>query len=262
MNNNILVTGCNGQLGNELKRLLCDAVFTSIDTLDITDEEAVINFVKENNINTIINCAAYTAVDKAEDDVDLAQKVNERGPQNLAKTGCKIIHISTDYVFNGKNCKPYTPDDETNPISVYGKTKLAGETAVVELAREYAIIRTSWLYSPFGNNFVKTIRRLGEDKETINVVFDQTGTPTYARDLADAIVKIIPQLNKTNSGIYHFSNEGTCSWYDFAVEIMKLSNLNCRVLPISSADYPTKAARPFYSVLDKSKIKKTFNISI
>lgn len=262
MNSNILVTGGNGQLGNELKLLLPEAIFTDADVLDITDETAVNNFVKNNNIEVIINCAAYTAVDKAEDDAELAKRVNETGPENLAKTGCKIIHISTDYVFDGSNCKPYTPDDEPAPVSVYGKTKLAGEIAVKKEAKEYAIIRTAWLHSPYGNNFVKTMRRLGAEKETLNVVCDQTGTPTYAKDLAEAIVKIIPQLNETNSGVYHFSNEGTCSWYDFATEIMELSNLPCKVFPILSAEYPTKATRPFYSVLDKSKLKKTFNISI
>lgn len=262
MNSNILVTGGNGQLGNELKLLLPEAIFTDADVLDITDETAVNNFVKNNNIEVIINCAAYTAVDKAEDDTNLAKKVNETGPENLAKTGCKIIHISTDYVFDGSNCKPYTPDDEPAPVSVYGKTKLAGEIAVKKEAKEYAIIRTAWLYSSYGNNFVKTMRRLGAEKETLNVVCDQTGTPTYAKDLAEAIVKIIPQLNETNSGVYHFSNEGTCSWYDFATEIMELSNLPCKVFPILSAEYPTKATRPFYSVLDKSKLKKTFNIPI
>ncbi len=262
MNSKVLVTGCNGQLGNEIKLLLSDAMYTDADTLDITDETAVSSFVKENDIDTIINCAAYTAVDKAEDDVDLAKDINEKGPENLAKTGCKIIHISTDYVFDGSNCRPYTPDDKTNPISVYGKTKLNGENAVAKFAKEYVIIRTAWLYSSFGNNFVKTMRRLGSERETLNVVCDQTGTPTYARDLAEAIVKILPQLNEANSGVYHFSNEGTCSWYDFAVEIMSLSNLNCKVSPILSAEYPTKAVRPFYSVLDKSKLKKTFNISI
>lgn len=262
MNNKILVTGCDGQLGNELKLLLPEAIFTDVNTLDITDKTAVDNFVRNNNVKVIVNCAAYTAVDKAEDDAELAKKINETGPENLAKTGCKIIHISTDYVFNGSNCKPYTPDDETAPISVYGKTKLAGEIAVKKEAKEYAIIRTAWLYSSYGNNFVKTMRRLGAEKETLNVVCDQTGTPTYAKDLAEAIVKIIPQLNETNSGIYHFSNEGTCSWYDFATEIMELSNLSCKVYPILSVEYPTKATRPFYSVLDKSKLKKTFNISI
>ena len=262
MNSNILVTGGNGQLGNELKLLLPEAIFTDADVLDITDETAVNNFVKNNNIEVIINCAAYTAVDKAEDDTNLAKKVNETGPENLAKTGCKIIHISTDYVFDGSNCKPYTPDDEPAPVSVYGKTKLAGEIAVKKEAKVYAIIRTAWLYSSYGNNFVKTMRRLGAEKETLNVVCDQTGTPTYAKDLAEAIVKIIPQLNETNSGVYHFSNEGTCSWYDFATEIMELSNLPCKVFPILSAEYPTKATRPFYSVLDKRKIKETFGIDI
>ncbi len=262
MNNKVLVTGCDGQLGNELKLLLPEAIFTDVNTLDITDKTAVDNFVRNNNVKVIVNCAAYTAVDKAEDDAELAKKINETGPENLAKTGCKIIHISTDYVFNGSNCKPYTPDDEPAPVSVYGKTKLAGEIAVKKEAKEYAIIRTAWLYSSYSNNFVKTMRRLGAEKETLNVVCDQTGTPTYAKDLAEAIVKIIPQLNETNSGIYHFSNEGTCSWYDFATEIMELSNLSCKVYPILSVEYPTKATRPFYSVLDKSKLKKTFNISI
>lgn len=262
MNSKVLVTGCNGQLGNEIKLLLPDAMYTDADTLDITDETAVSNFVKENDIDTIINCAAYTAVDKAEDDVDLAKDINEKGPENLAKTGCKIIHISTDYVFDGSNCKPYKPEDKPNPVSIYGKTKFAGEQKIVEFAKKYAIIRTAWLYSTYGNNFVKTMRRLGSERETLNVVCDQTGTPTYAKDLAEAIVKILPQLNEANSGVYHFSNEGTCSWYDFAVEIMNLSNLNCKVSPILSAEYPSKAVRPFYSVLDKSKLKKTFNISI
>ena len=262
MSNKILVTGANGQLGNEIRNLLPDAIFTDADILDITNEKAVNDFVKENNIGTIINCAAYTAVDKAEDDAELAKKVNEDGPKNLAKTGCIIIHISTDYVFDGSNCRPYTADDATNPVSVYGKTKLTGEQKIAEYAKVYAIIRTAWLYSSYGNNFVKTMRRLGGERETLNVVCDQVGTPTYAKDLAVAIVEILPQLNKENSGIYHFSNEGACSWYDFAVEIMNLSNLNCKVLPILSKDYPTKAVRPFYSVLDKSKLKKTFNIEI
>jgi dTDP-4-dehydrorhamnose reductase len=262
MSNNILITGCNGQLGNEIRLLLPDAICTDADTLDITNEQAVDKFIKENDIDVIINRAAYTAVDKAEDDLELAKKINEFGPKNLAKTGCKIIHVSTDYVFDGKNCKPYTPDDATNPVSVYGKTKLAGEQAVAEHAKEYAIIRTAWLYSSFGNNFVKTMRRLGGERETLNVVADQIGTPTYAGDLAQAIVEILPQINESNKGIYHYTNEGVCSWYDFATEIMHLSGLSCKVNPIPSSAYPTRATRPFYSVLDKTSIKETFNITI
>ena len=262
MADKILITGAKGQLGTELSKLLPDAVLTDVAELDITDLNAVQNFVKENNIGTIVNCAAYTAVDKAEDDVELATKINVLGPENLAKTGCKIIHISTDYVFDGKGHKPYTPEDETNPISVYGKTKRAGELAVLKNAKEAVIIRTAWLYSLYGNNFVKTMRRLGAEKESINVVADQIGTPTYAGDLAEAIVKILPQINEQNRGIYHFTNEGVCSWYDFATEIMDELHLACEVNPIPSSAYPTKANRPFYSVLDKSKTKTTFNIKI
>ena len=255
-----LITGGNGQLGTELSKRLPNAIRTDVDNLDITDELSVKQFVKNNNIDTIINCAAYTAVDKAEDNIELATKINVDGPANLAKTGAKIVHISTDYVFDGKGYKPYTPDDKPNPISVYGKTKLDGEMAVLENAPMATIIRTAWLYSPYGNNFVKTMRKLGAEKESINVVADQIGTPTYAGDLADAIVKILPQMNEKNRGIYHFTNLGVCSWYDFATEIMELSGLKCKVNPISSAEYPTRAIRPFYSVLDKSKIQKTFGI--
>lgn len=258
----ILITGAHGQLGTELSKLLPGAVLTDVAELDITNLVAVQKFVQENNITTIINCAAYTAVDKAEDDVDLATKINVLGSENLAKTGCKIIHISTDYVFDGKGYKSYTPEDEPHPISVYGKTKRAGELAVLQNAKEAVIIRTAWLYSPYGNNFVKTMRRLGAEKESINVVNDQIGTPTYAGDLAEAIVKILPQISESTKGIYHFTNEGVCSWYDFASEIMEQSGLKCQVNPIPSSAYPTKANRPFYSVLDKSKIKEVFNINI
>lgn len=257
-----LITGCNGQLGTELKKRLPDAICADVDTLDITDGVAVDKFVHENNIDLIINCAAYTAVDKAEDDIDLATKINVDGPLNLAKTGAKIIHISTDYVFDGRGYKPYLPDDETNPVSVYGRTKRAGELAVLENASVAVVIRTAWLYSPYGNNFLKTMRRLGAEKESINVVSDQIGTPTYAGDLADAIVQIIPQMTKQTSGVYHFTNMGVCSWYDFATEIMELSGLNCVVNPIKSSEYPTRAVRPFYSVLDKSRIQTVFNIKI
>lgn len=262
MADKILITGANGQLGTELSKLLPDAVLTDIAELDITDLAAVQKFITNHQIGTVINCAAYTAVDKAEDDDALAQKINVLGPGNLAKTGCKIIHISTDYVFDGKGYKPYTPEDETNPISVYGKTKRAGELAVLKNAQEAVIIRTAWLYSPYGNNFVKTMRRLGAEKESLNVVTDQIGTPTYAGDLAEAILKILPQVSEKTKGIYHFTNEGVCSWYDFATEIIAQSHFDCQINPIPSSAYPTKANRPFYSVLDKSKTKKTFNIKI
>ena len=257
-----LITGSKGQLGTELAKLLPEAILTDVADLDITDEQAVKKYVEEHNVDTIINCAAYTAVDKAEDDVDLAAKINIDGPRNLAKSGAKVVHVSTDYVFDGSGHKPYQPEDKACPISVYGKTKLAGEQEVLKYADEAVIIRTAWLYSPYGNNFVKTMRRLGAERESLNVVADQIGTPTYAADLAQAIVHILPQMNKSNKGIYHFTNEGVCSWYDFARKIMELLGLNCKVNPIPSSAYPTKATRPFYSVLDKSKIKQTFNITI
>lgn len=262
MSDKILVTGANGQLGTELQKLLPNAIFADIDVLDITDLEAVRKFVTDNQIDTIVNCAAYTAVDKAEDDIELAQKINEYGPRNLALSGAKIVHISTDYVFDGTNHKPYLPEDEANPVSVYGKTKRAGELAVLDNAKIAVVIRTAWLYSAHGNNFVKTMRRLGTEKESLNVVADQTGSPTYAGDLAQAIVTILPQMNEANKGIYHYTNEGVCSWYDFATEIMNLSGLACEVKPIPSSAYPTKATRPFYSVLSKEKIKNVFNIEI
>ena len=257
-----LITGCNGQLGQELAKLLPDAICADVDMLDITDEMAVQNFVRDNNVDVIINCAAYTAVDRAEDDIALATKINVDGPRNLAKTGAKIIHISTDYVFDGNGCRPYGADDETNPVSVYGKTKRAGEVAVLENANVAVVIRTAWLYSVNGNNFVKTMRRLGAEKDSINVVADQIGTPTFAGNLAQAIVKIIPQMTHENGGIYHFTDEGVCSWYDFACEIMEMSGLHCMVNPIKSSQYPTRASRPFYSVLDKDKIKQVFGVEI
>ena len=262
MSDKILVTGANGQLGTELQKLLPNAIFADVDVLDITDLEAVKKFVTENQIDTIVNCAAYTAVDKAEDDAELAKKINEDGPRNLALSGAKVVHISTDYVFTGTNHKPYLPEDETNPVSVYGKTKRAGELAVLENANIAVVVRTAWLYSAYGNNFVKTMRRLGAEKESLNVVTDQIGSPTFAGDLAQAIVNILPQMNESNKGIYHYTNEGVCSWYDFATEIMNLSGLKCKVNPIPSSSYPTKATRPFYSVLSKEKIKNVFNIEI
>ncbi len=260
--NKILITGCNGQLGTELGILLPNALKTDYQGLDITNKYDVEKFVSDNKIDTIINCAAYTAVDKAEDDIEKATQINVNGPKNLAKTGAKIIHISTDYVFDGNGHYPYAPSDTPCPVSVYGDTKLRGENAVLQNAQIAAIIRTAWLYSPYGNNFVKTMLRLGNEKSEINVVNDQIGTPTYAADLAAAVVTILPKLNKQNSGIYHFTNEGVCSWYDFATEIMDMANLQCKIKPIPTSMYPTRAKRPSYSVLDKSKIKQTFDIEI
>ncbi len=262
MNNKIMITGAKGQLGQELAQLLPDAVLTDVDILDITDFETVKNFVSEKNIDTIINCAAYTAVDKAEDEMSSAEKINITGPENLAKSGANIIHISTDYVFDGCGHCPYTENDKANPVSVYGCTKRAGEIAVLDNAEIAIVIRTAWLYSPYGNNFVKTMRRLGWERSELNVVSDQIGSPTYAGDLAQAIVQIIPQLSAKTTGIYHFTNEGVCSWYDFATKIMELSGLSCQVNPIPSSAYPTKVTRPFYSVLNKDKIKSTFGINI
>ena len=258
-----LVTGANGQLGNELRLLLKErAVYVDKDELDITDAAAVAAFAGAVFFSAIVKCAAYRAVEKAQNDRETAHKINVDGPRNLAATGIPLIHISTDYVFDGSNCRPYKETDIPNPQSVYGTTKLAGEQAVLETAQTAVIIRTAWLYSNFGNNFVKTMRRLGSERKELNVVFDQVGTPTYAADLAAAIVRILPQITPGMKEIFHFSNEGVCSWYDFAVTIMELSGLNCRVLPIESKDYPTPAKRPFYSVLNKSKIKHTFNLSI
>jgi len=262
MKNKVLITGAKGQLGQELSKLLKDAVLTDREDLDITDFEAVQKFVRDNGIDTIINCAAYTNVDGAEDDELKAYQLNVTGPENLAKTGCTILHISTDYVFDGKSHKPYEPTDEAKPLSVYGKTKLKGEEAVLKNAKTAVIIRTAWLYSPYGKNFVKTMRRLGEEKSEISVVADQIGTPTYAGDLAEAIAKILPQIKEKQKTVYHFTNEGVCSWYDFAYEIMSLSKLKCDVLPIPSSAYPTKAVRPLYSVLSKEKIKQDFNLKI
>lgn len=258
-----LVVGSNGQLGNELKLLLQDkAVYVDKDELDITDKQAVQNFVNGKNFEAIINCAAYTAVDKAESDEKLATLINVDGPKNLAETGVPLIHISTDYVFDGTNSKPYTEEDKPHPQTVYGRTKLASEQAVMKAAETAIVIRTAWLYSTFGNNFVKTMRRLGAERKSLNVVFDQVGTPTYAADLANAIVTILPQMKKGMKEIYHFSNEGVCSWYDFALAVMAQSDLDCQVMPIESKDYPTPAQRPHYSVLNKAKIKRDFGLKI
>ena len=272
---NILVTGAYGQLGNEVRILSANYpeynfMFTDVDSLDITDKDELIDFVTGNDIRYIINCAAYTAVDKAEDDAELCEKINAAAVKNLglaaAEAGAGIIHVSTDYVFDGTSCRPYTEDMPTKPCSVYGKTKLTGEKNLLKACPNAIIIRTAWLYSPFGNNFVKTMIKLGSERESLNVIFDQVGTPTYAEDLADAILKAMDQTIDTDhdkGGVYHFSNEGVCSWYDFTIKIHEIAGINtCKVNPIETKDYPTKAERPHYSVLNKTKIKQAFNITI
>lgn len=258
-----LVTGADGQLGTELKRLLGDnAVYVDRAELDISDEDAVRRFLETRSFRGVINCAAYTAVDKAEDELEAAELANHLGAKWLAKYGKCIIHISTDYVFDGVHHVPYVEDDLTNPVSVYGKTKLAGEQAVMAHAETAVIIRTAWVYCAHGNNFVKTMLRLGKERQSLNVVCDQIGSPTYAGDLAAAIVAILPQMQSGQKTVYHYTNEGVCSWYDFAVAIMEMAGLSCKVNPIGSDGYPTKAKRPYYSVLNKAKIRRDFNVKI
>lgn len=266
----ILVTGCNGQLGNEMQLLEKDfpqhTYFnTDVQELDITDQQAIERFVEEHQIDGIVNCAAYTAVDKAEDNEALCQKLNAEAPAYLAhavgQRGGWMIQISTDYVFDGTNHTPYREDEDTCPNSVYGRTKLVGELNVQKLCERSMIIRTAWLYSTFGNNFVKTMIRLGQEKPELGVIFDQIGTPTYARDLARVIMTAIEK--GIVPGIYHFSNEGVTSWYDFTKTIHRLAGITtCRVRPLHTEEYPTPAARPHYSVLDKTKIKQTYGIEI
>ena len=269
---NLLITGSHGQLGRELCDLLTahphiNVTATDVEELDITNAEAVNAFFKEHSFHWVVNCAAYTAVDLAEDQADLCRKINVEGPQALAKAantyGARMIHISTDYVFDGNTCTPYTEDHPTNPQSVYGITKLEGEKAVTDaLPQQSVILRTAWLYSPHGKNFVKTMLYLGQTKQEIKVVNDQIGSPTYARDLAQAVIDIINAPTFT-PGIFHFSNEGVISWYDFASAIMREAHLDqCRVLPCRSSEYPTRAKRPGYSVLSKEKIKCTYHIDI
>ena len=267
---NILITGCNGQLGNEMQLLEKEHSThiyynTDVAELDITDKEAILTFVKEKQIDGIVNCAAYTAVDKAEDDEELARLLNTVAPGYLAEAieqrGGWLIQISTDYVFDGTNHTPYTPDEPTCPNSVYGRTKLAGEMQAMQACQRTMIIRTAWLYSTFGNNFVKTMIRLGKEKPELGVIFDQIGTPTYARDLAVAIFEAIEQGVKP--GIYHFSNEGVTSWYDFTKAIHRIAGItSCHVRPLHTNEYPTPAARPHYSVLDKTKIKQDYGLEI
>lgn len=269
---NILITGANGQLGNEMRRLGASSqhryVFTDVAELDITNDEAVRRMVKDEKIDLIVNCAAYTNVEKAEDDEAAADRLNHRAPALLAdaarEADATLIHISTDYVFQGDGNCPYREDDPTDPLGVYGRTKLAGEEAVRASGCKYLIFRTAWLYSAFGNNFLKTMLRLTAERERVTVVFDQAGTPTYAADLARVVHTLIETGNYAgNEGIYHFSDEGVCSWYDFAHEIARIAGYDrCEVLPCHTSEYPSKVRRPAYSVLDKSKVKSTFGITV
>ncbi|WP_459187794.1 dTDP-4-dehydrorhamnose reductase [Parabacteroides sp. APC149_11_2_Y6] len=269
----ILVTGANGQLGNSIRLKTnqhpqYNFLFTDVDTLDITDAAAVKAMVKDNQVNYILNCAAYTAVDKAEDNEDLCRRLNCDAVHVLGEAAreanAKIIHVSTDYVFSGTNYRPYKETDDTRPVSAYGRTKLAGEEALVKVCPDAVIIRTAWLYSEFGNNFVKTVLRLGKERDQLGFVFDQAGTPTYAGDLAEAILTIVTADEKGTfvPGIYHYSNEGVCSWYDFTVKVLQIAGIECNVRPIETKDYPTRAVRPPYSVLNKGKIKETYGITI
>lgn len=267
----VLITGANGQLGNEMRRLGAvspnEYLFTDVAELDITDKAAVAEFVKSNNVEIIVNCAAYTNVDKAEDDEATAELINATAVRNLAEAvkavDGTLFHVSTDYVFGSEGNTPRTEDMPTNPLGVYGKTKLHGEQAIAEVGAKAIIIRTAWLYSEFGNNFLKTMLRLTAEKESLNVVFDQVGSPTYAGDLALAIFSIIEGgVYAGNEGVYHFSNEGICSWYDFATEIAVAAGHECIVMPCHSNEFPSKVTRPPFSVLDKTKIKTTFGIEI
>ena len=268
---NILVTGSTGQLGSEIKELSSlydyNFIFTNRNQLDISNEELIRKIVEDNNIDTVINCAAYTAVDKAEEEKELADKINRKAVKKLAKLSAelniKLIHISTDYVFDGTAYKPYCEEFQTNPNSVYGQTKLDGDLEMMKInPHNSIIIRTSWVYSTFGNNFVKSMLKLGRTKDELGVIFDQVGTPTYAADLAKAILDILPKIENKKVQVYNYSNEGVLSWYDFAKEIMRMAKIDCIVNPIETFQYPTPASRPHYSLLNKSKIKKEFNIEI
>jgi len=240
-------------------------LYTDVEDLDICDKKALDAFVKINYVNIIVNCAAYTAVDKAEDDVALCYKINTDAVRNIGEianeNGIKVVHISTDYVFDGTNHIPYTEDQPVCPSSVYGKSKLAGEQALLESCKQTVIIRTAWLYSSFGNNFVKTMMKLGAERDSLNVIFDQIGTPTYAADLANTILQVLSH-HPFVPGIYHFSDEGVCSWYDFTKSIHRIAGIHCDVHPIETKDYPVRTPRPHYSVLNKAKIKSTYGLVI
>ena len=270
--NNILVTGANGQLGNEMRRRAaagsrCAYLFTDVEELDITDLDAVRRCMAEHRIAAVVNCAAYTNVDKAEDDAARADAINHLAVGNLAtacrEQGAALLHVSTDYVFGGAGNLPFREDDPVMPLGVYGKTKWAGEQAVVASGCRHLIFRTAWLYSAFGNNFVKTMRRLTAERDRLTVVFDQVGTPTYAGDLADLLFHITEEgLYAQMQGTYHFSNEGVCSWYDFAREIAALSGRTCDIQPCHSDEFPSRVRRPAFSVLDKTKVKRDFHWTI
>ena len=268
----IIVTGGNGQLGSEINALASqyptyEFLFTDHNEIDITNLESIENAVKNFNANVIINCAAYTAVDKAETEVASADAINNLGAKNLAeiakKYNCKLVHISTDFIFDGTNFSPIVEDNIANPLGVYGATKWQGELSALAANSATFIVRTSWVYSSFGNNFVKTILRLCKEKPQLNIIFDQIGTPTYARDLAAFILSNLEKIcTKNISGVFHFSNEGVASWYDFAIAIRDLAGLQTPIFPIETSQYPTPAKRPHYSVLNKKKIKETFAITI
>lgn len=268
----VLVTGANGQVGSELHAMASDYpdytfTFSDRNTLDLSNLCTTENFFEGKVFDAIINCAAYTAVDKAESEPELSETINHRFVATLAKIAkrdnAKLIHISTDYVFDGKNHRPYIESDPTDPKGVYGKTKHDGERAILDISPKNTIIlRTSWVYSSFGNNFVKTMLRLGKERESLGVIFDQVGTPTYAQDLARTILDILPQLHNESPQVYHFSNEGVASWYDFATAIFELSGITCKVNPITTDQYPTPATRPHYSLLNKTKIKNDFGLTI
>lgn len=271
----VLITGSNGQLGSEIRELsrsynVVNFIFKDLPDLDICNFDELQNFIMKNNIIAVINCAGYTAVDKAEENPEIAEQVNSKGVLNLVnaleKVDGKLIHISTDYVFDGNHSQPYNESDSVSPIGVYGETKRAGELAVLNSSIDALVIRTSWLYSAYGNNFVKTMLRIGNKKKSIQVVSDQKGTPTYAKDLAKTCLDILSDASSTNlskkGSLYHYSNEGVTSWYDFATAIMEISNIDCQLISIETKDYPTQARRPMYSVLDKSKIKSDFKVTI
>ncbi len=266
----ILITGSRGQLGNEMQQASSrfpgfKFIYTDVDELDICDKVALNAFVKINTVDVIVNCAAYTAVDKAEDDAELCYKINTEAVRNIGEVASdnnvQVVHVSTDYVFDGTNYVPYTEDQPVCPATVYGKSKLAGEEALMEACTDVVIVRTAWLYSSFGNNFVKTMIRLGIERDSLNVIFDQIGTPTYAADLADSILNVL-SCQTFIPGVYHFSDEGVCSWYDFTKTIHRIAAISCDVRPIETKDYPTRTPRPHYSVLNKTKIKNTYGIVI
>lgn len=268
--NTILITGSKGQLGNEMQQAAkrypaFNYIYTDIEELDICDKSSLNTFVKSNAVNFIVNCAAYTAVDKAEDDVELCYKINCDAVRIIGEVATenhvKVVHISTDYVFDGTNFLPYTEEMPVCPNTIYGKSKLEGEKVLTETCIDSVIIRTAWLYSSFGSNFVKIMMKLGTERDSLNVIFDQVGTPTYAADLAETILQLISHQEFV-PGIYHYSNEGVCSWYDFTKTIHRLANITCNVKPIETKDYPARTPRPHFSVLNKTKIKSTYGIAI